>query len=394
MGLAELWKQSPDQLRGKQISQVIAFAGSGKLRDSSEASTEFRKFLWLVPSEFLGRYVDECLGSAKFEDSGLALQDVVNEIGRRLGFKVEDGFYRGVSGRAGFDGIWRSEDGKSIVIEVKTTDAYRMNLDAVGGYRQSLIKDGVLEDTGSSILIVVGREDTGGLEAQIRGSQYAWEARLISIDSLIRLMRLKEELEEPNVLQKIRDILTPQEFTKVDGIIDIVFATAEDVRQDDTEDEDEAADEEGEERKPKFIPAAFHEACIKRIESHLAKTLLRRSRATYTTADGSVAVVCAVSRPHGREASPSYWYAFHPHQLAGLERATQSYVGFGCGSAEALLLIPLSDFKEWLDGMNTTEKPDRFYWHVSIFQDASRFVLHRKKGFDRIDLTRYVLPIH
>ena len=36
----------------------------------------------------------ECLNE-KFESGGLALQDVVNQVGRRLGFQVEDGRYRG-----------------------------------------------------------------------------------------------------------------------------------------------------------------------------------------------------------------------------------------------------------------------------------------------------------
>jgi hypothetical protein len=42
--------------------------------------------------------------------------------------------------------------------------------------------------------------------------------------------------------------------------------------------------------------------------------------------------------------------------------------------------------------MNVTQRDDRFYWHVSIFQDEGRFVLHRRRGEPRIDLTRYSLP--
>src|SRR5207249_1917345 len=71
----------------------------------------------------------------------------------------------------------------------------------------------------------------GDLEAQIRGSRYGWNIRLISIDALVRLLRLKETVADPAILQKISGILVPREFTRVDGIIDLVFATAEDVRQ-------------------------------------------------------------------------------------------------------------------------------------------------------------------
>jgi hypothetical protein len=42
-------------------------------------------------------------------------------------------------------------------------------------------------------------------------------------------MKLKETVEDPTVIRKICTILTPQEFTRVDGIIDLVFSTAEEV---------------------------------------------------------------------------------------------------------------------------------------------------------------------
>ncbi len=389
MALIDLWTKSPDQLRDKQIHQVIAFAGSGKLLDDGEASQELREFLSLVPSALLSQYADECL-TTKFDGNGLALQDVINEIGRRLGFEVTNGVYRGSPRKIGFDGIWRSEDKKAIVVEVKTTDAYRIDLDTVAQYRLSLIQEGSVTASDSSMLIIVGRQDTGDLEAQIRGSKHAWEARLIGVGALIRLMRLKEDLEEPLVVQKIRDILSPLEFTRVDRIIDIVFATAEDVRYGDEPSPDQADEEDA--RELTTPPAAFHEACIERIESFVGQSLIRQSRTTYASADGSLAVVCAVSRPHAHQNTTLYWYSFHPHQYESLKRGKKNYVAFGCGSENNTLLIPIADFSGWLDGMYKTEKDDRMYWHVQILSEDGRYVLHRKKGHDRIDLTDYLLP--
>jgi hypothetical protein len=389
MALTDLWTTSPDQLREKHVQQVIAFAGSGKLRDGGDASSEFRDFLSVIPSATLSQYTDDCLRTA-FEDSGLALQDIVNEIGRRLGFNVVHGVYRGTAGGIGFDGIWNSDDGKSIVIEVKTTDAYRIDLNKVAGYRRMLIQNETLRAEDSSILVIVGRQDTGDLEAQIRGSRHAWDTRLISTDALIGLLRLKEDLEEPVVVRKIRGILTPQEFTKVDGIIEIVFATTEDVRYGD-EVSEELEQSEKPERTSKFIPAAFHEACMIRIESRLARSLVKRSRAIYATSDGALAVVCSVSRQHGTVPTPSYWFAFLPHQKDTLLQCRKGYVAFGCGSEQALLLIPVGDFIPWLEGMNATVRPERTYWHVSIFEEYGRFNLRRKRGYDPIDVTKYLL---
>ena len=123
MSLLDLWQESPDELRDKHVHQVIAFAGDGKLKDGSVACTEFREFLAAVPSRSLNGYVDHCL-TQKFENSGLALQDVVNEVGARLGFEVQPGRYRGTAGAIGHDGLWIAPEGHALVVEVKTTDAY------------------------------------------------------------------------------------------------------------------------------------------------------------------------------------------------------------------------------------------------------------------------------
>jgi hypothetical protein len=388
MPLLDLWGKSRTDLEGKQVQQIIAIAGSGKLLDGGDASKEFRDFLSHVPSTLLARYAEECLNE-KFENGGLALQDVVNQVGRRLGFQVEDGRYRGSSGQSGHDGLWKSSLGEEIIVEVKTTDAYRVALDAIAEYRKKLIQEAKVVEAKSSILIVVGRQDTGDLEAQIRGSRHAWDIRLISVDSLIRLMILKETVEDPQMLKKIAGVLVPQEFTRVDGIIDLVFSAAEEVRQDVEEPEvQEDLSRRKDKKVPQFAPVDFHAACIRRIEESLNRSLLKQTRATYSSPDGAVVVVCAVSRAHARE---MYWYAFHPHQKEKLEAAIEGYVAYGCGSEKIVLLIPFKDFTGWLEGMWITQLENRFYWHVSIRQEGEKLVLRRKKGFGEVDLTKYLV---
>ncbi len=295
MALVDLWTTSRNQIEDKGIDQIVAFAGDGRLRDGSEAADEFREFLAVVPTELLVRYADQCL-TARFDQAGLVLQDIVNEVGRRLGFEVTHGRYRGGAGQIGYDGLWRTPD-HALVVEVKTTDAYRFELETPVGYRRTLIRAGDVADDKSSILIVVGREETGGLEAQIRGSRYAWDVRLISVDALLRLLRLKEATEDPRIHQQIRSILVPREFTKLDGIIDLVFATAEDVQGGAAEELEPEPDKvpdqaQAPSRAPvgrakrvpkKFTPVAFNDACAARIERYLGRTLVKRSRATFTS---------------------------------------------------------------------------------------------------------------
>jgi hypothetical protein len=52
-------------------------------------------------------------------------------------------------------------------------------------YKERLCADQRIKPNAS----MLGREDTGALEAQVRGSRYAWEMRLISVERLIKLVR-------------------------------------------------------------------------------------------------------------------------------------------------------------------------------------------------------------
>lgn len=385
MALIDLWNRDRTQLADKHIQQVIAFAGDGKLADGSVASIELRTFLSNVPSELLSKYIDQCLQDS-FPNSGFALQDLVNEIGRRLDYAVTPGRYRGTSAHLGHDGIWVDGKKHSIVVEVKTTDAYRIDLDTISRYRNALAKSEAISLEHSSMLVVVGRQDTGDLEAQIRGSRHAWDMRVISVEALLRMLKLKEEVEDPSLLGRIHEILIPREFTRLDPIVEIAFAAVEDVKQELKENPE--AEEEGEGSEgTKIAPVSFHAECVVRIEKHLGTTLVRNSRASFSTSDDKTRVTCAISRFHERV--KRYWFAFHPHQEEFLLKGAQSYAAFGCGDAETLFLIPFADFRSWLVNFSRTEKPDRFYWHVKIRKVGKGYAMTGRAGTSDIDITPY-----
>ena len=193
MPLISIWSSNPKAIEQFTIEQIVAAAGDGILKDSSECSKELRDYFSEVPSSKLAEYIERCLTS--FNKSGMVLQDLVNELGRRLDYEVTNGRYQGTTNAIGFDGIWRSPEQHSIILEVKTTDAYRISLETIAEYRSKLIASNQVSAS-SSILIVVGRQDTGELEAQVRGSRHAWDVRLISTDALARLVLLKESANE------------------------------------------------------------------------------------------------------------------------------------------------------------------------------------------------------
>lgn len=390
MALLDLWSSTPDQLSDKQVHQLIAFAGSGRLLDESLCSTEFRAFLASVPAKHLQRYAEQCL-SDSFEGSGFALQDIVNEIGARIGASVSPGRYRGTPKHTGLDGLWQFPNGRAIVIEVKTTDAYSINLNTIAGYRRALIdKNEVAEET-SSVLLVVGRQETENLEAQIRGSRFAWNIRMISVDALLRLMFIKEEVEDPALLQRIHAILVPYEFTRLDGIADLLFSAAKEIKQDeeDVQVEAESLDEGTE--TPRATPVSFHDECIKRIQKRLGVSLVKRTRSGYSTPDNKTGIVCSISKEHNPDKHPNYWFAFHPHQRGFLKQFPSAHVALGCGTDNKVILIPYTAFETWLDDFWTTTKDDRMYWHVVVYRQGERFELRVRKGKKAIDLTRYLI---
>jgi hypothetical protein len=391
MSLAALWHSSPEQLRGKHVKQIIAFAGTGRLGDGSVASREFRDYLSLVPSQTLAVYADECLAEKKFTESGFALQDVVNQLGRRLGFEVEDGRYRGSVSSLGYDGLWKSPTGHHIIVEVKSSATFKIDLENIAGFRRGLMREERVSEENSSILIIVGSEDTRELEAQIRGSRHAWDIRLISVDGLKRLVQLKEDVDDPATVRKIGEILIPYEYTRVDRIIDIVFSTAEEVLQESETDSERAEDEVAPVASDARQPVRFNAALAERVGGRLGHALVKRSRTLFSSPDERIGLIGLVSKEHTTPAGQYFWYGFHEYHRKALEPYESAYVAFGCGSPDRILLIPRADLEQWLEGMNFTQKADDFYRHVQIFREGSRLVMHRRKGEPRVDVTKYLL---
>ena len=146
MPLLAFWKANTDAVDELSIEQIVASAGDGDLNNHSQCSVELPTFLTKVSTSKIAQYVDQYL-AASLPKGGLVLQDLVNELGRRLEYRVQSGSYQGVTGGIGFDGIWSFLDGHALVIEVKTTDAYRLSLDTPAKYRRKLIEgDEITQD--------------------------------------------------------------------------------------------------------------------------------------------------------------------------------------------------------------------------------------------------------
>jgi hypothetical protein len=388
--LLDIWLGKKDFFESKTVEQVVSIAGDGRLKDDGDTSRQLRALFSNVPSNFLSRYISACLTSS-FDQSGLVLQDLVNELGRRLSFEVEPGYYRGGGTRIGFDGIWRGRDGHAFVIEVKTTTAYQLDLDVQAEYRRRLIKESRIDQDNSSMLIIAGRNDTGGLEAQTRGSKHAWDVRIISAESLLKLLKVKESLNDAGTVTRIQSVLKPLEYTRVDRLIDIIFSTSEDLQsEEDAVDEQEVTPAIAAE-KPAVSRANFNEGCMQKVVSALSVPLIKDGRCNFKSADHHTRVVCIVSKEyHPNSERVGYWYAFHPSQKDFLSAGSNSFIALGCGSAESVILIPIAVFFAQLPSMNQTATGDRMYWHVHIYLRNGHYLLN-KPTTEGLDVTSYKL---
>ena len=403
MPLLQLWASSPDAVGQFTIEQVVATAGDGTLRDGSVCSQELREYLSQVSTSRLGTYVEQCLASG-FAGGGMVLQDLANELGRRLDYKITNGRYQGTVSAIGFDGIWLSPERHAIVVEVKTTDAYRISLDTIATYRKRLIDNGEIKGT-SSILIVVGRQDTGELEAQVRASRHAWDVRLISAEALLKLVRLKQTAEGPETGRKIRNLLIPTEYTRLDGMIDVMFTAARDVEEGVVEvavgeQETETGDEQT--SVPlrsgwQFTDSALLQGKRDDIVAALAKkyglSLSKESRALYGDDKRQVRLACTISKRYGARRHP-YWYAYHPHWDEYLASAGTGLVVLGGMDLDHAFAIPRETMRSVLDALNVSVRADgERYWHMHLAESNGEYRLLLPKRSGSMSLTPYIVQL-
>lgn len=404
MPLIELWESNREQIEQYAIDQIVAFAGGREaLKDGTSCSAELREYLSKLPTQTLAVHVEQCL-SDSFKDSGFVLQDIVNELGRRLDYDVENGLYQGKRGAIGFDGLWQLPDGHSLVVEVKTTDAYRINLDTQANYRKALLNEGRITSN-SSILIVVGRQDTGDIEAQVRGSRHAWDIRLISADALLRLVDLKEKTDEDETLSKIQSLLVPFEYTRLDNIIDVVFATAKDVEsavESEAQDVEDAVSPSQSSSSAGYVPQHTPQAIMTDIRKKIVKSIsarekvsfLAHKRSLYWSPDHKTRAIVSVSKLYDVR-NGYYWYGFHPQWKAFLEAGDVGFHVLGCVGQDYAFALPKGMILGVLDKLNVSEKDGELHhWHIHIEHDDSgepSLVLH--KTGERIPLSDYKVQL-
>jgi hypothetical protein len=388
-----LLTNEPSQFESMSISQIVTICGNGILANGSIASLELRACLRNVKSENLTRYLEFCLQNS-FERNGFVLQDIVNELGRRLGYEVENGLYQGRANSIGFDGLWFAPNGHALVIEVKTTDAYRINLDTVSEYRDKLITEGRVTKN-SSLLLVVGRQDTGDFEAQIRGSRHAWSCRVISADALIRLVHLREKTEQASTA-KIHDLMMPFEYTRLDKLIDIAFTVAEDASSSTevtvmgNEEVVPLSVQPKQQRTPQATINDLRELIVQKL-SQTHGIFIKETRALYASPDKQIRAAVTISKQYE---NGYFWYAYHSGWDQFLRSADKGFLVLGCVGLMEAFVIPHDYIEPLLGKMyRTEESKDKFYWHVFIRRSEAGLMGLEIKNSSSISLVPFKIDL-
>ena len=194
----------------------------GELRDSSSSSSKFRDFI--ASSSFtrqdLESWTRECLASSD-RNHAYAFQDLVNEIGRKIGFRMESGFYVGRAGADNHDGVWTSpKSGIHLVVESKKSTAFKIDPAKVGEYIEGLASKRSWKKERTYGLFVIGEDKPGTLIDTIRGSDYRNSIRLVPIGALLRLLRMKEDTGLGH--EKLVKLLVPLDAINIGELVDLV----------------------------------------------------------------------------------------------------------------------------------------------------------------------------
>lgn len=179
------------------LDQVLGLVGT--LDDSPGENTpreRFRSFLRESVTSIgtVRDYVELCAKN-KGSQYDFALQDLINHTGTLIGFDVEFGRYKGVSNDIGHDGLWR-RDNFSIVVEVKTTDAFTIRTDTLLGYVNRLISASKVSDWDHTMgLYVFARPDAElkSLANSIIAERRTHELRIATVDTILSLAELVQD---------------------------------------------------------------------------------------------------------------------------------------------------------------------------------------------------------
>jgi hypothetical protein len=224
---------------------------------------------------------------------------------------------------------------------------------------------------------------------------------------LLKRVRLKQTAEGPETGRKIRSLLIPTEYTRLDGMIDVMFTAAKDVEEGAVEtasgeDETVADEQSAEKAAPAKVGYDFTDSAslqrkrdeiVRALETQHGVNLSKESRALFGDLTRRVRLACTISKRYHARTYP-YWYAYHPHWDEYLREAENGLLVLGCMDLDYAFAIPRSIVESVLDGLNITVRPDgERCWHMHLVEAGGEYSLLLPKRSDALSLTGYIVKL-
>lgn len=137
--------------------------------------------------------------------------------------------------------------------------------------------------------------------------------------------------------------------------------------------------------------------CIRAVFQHLGLETgaAKDTAAIATSLDGSTRICCLTSKDYELEKalteSERYWFTIYENQLENIKRGKQSYVAFGCGSTDQIVLVPSDEFTKWSKYLPPYTQ-GKTGWHIHLLKTSGKMELRREgRNEQLIDVTRFVV---
>ena len=137
----------------------------------------------------------------------------------------------------------------------------------------------------------------------------------------------------------------------------------------------------------------FAGKCAQRLAQVVGSKLMKKGRSAYLSSDGKTGYVIRTSKVYKQGEREKYWFAYRKSkELSGCH---QQFIVYGCKDEQTIILMPVSDIENQLQGLNDTKDANgnAMYWHIVFLKDSEGKVtwLISKPKIHEIDITDKVL---
>lgn len=389
MSSSRRWRTPPELTEAKHHYRLIEFDENTRSRElgnapeSHQLSVSFRALLSESPLPLVRKLACICIQRALTRP----LQDVVNELGRRFGFDVENGPYRGRWEGPGYDGLWSLPDGRLVIVEVLYEDAWVFNATAIARCRSLLFQSGRLEGKTFSFLLLPSEQ--GSFAKGSLGPEDASPVLAMGLTFLVKLAHLRETLEDPAAIRQIAEVFIPSEHIQADAIVARMSSSIE------LSTSAPMTPELGAGAESPWEPTEsgdFREACISRLASREGVKFAAWSNSAFVSRDETVRAVVETSKEYGDADCAHFCFALHPSPHLFLNGAKRGFLVLVCGTPDKAVALPRAFLRTLRKDFPTGERRlASFYWHLHVVRFGGQIWIDPEDGGEPLEITNYAL---